>query len=141
MQARQRETRPRVLAERRFNRSPIHLAVAFLTIETQGALVRILVAGAAAARDQSLRRGAIVMAEQAGDFGVRSFQGVFGFLQVVKMEIGSKHVPALGDMTDIAFLGERFMRDKRTPLLAPGIACVSAGLGQDNFRGALFWES
>src|SRR4029077_2104075 len=76
----QRESSPRVLAEGGFDRGPIHLAVTFLTIQTEGALMHILVTSAATSRDQAIRGRAILMAEQAGDFGVRPFQGILRFL-------------------------------------------------------------
>ena len=44
---------------------------------------------------------------------------------MVKVKIRAQDVPPLGDVTDITFLGEGFVRDERTLILVPSVAGVS----------------
>ncbi len=95
------------------------LVMAALAVAPQGAPVRVYVAAGAAARGVSLGRAAVIVAAQAGRFGMRAFQRIAGLLEVIELEIGAYDVPAAGQMAEGAVAGKSFVRDKRAPLLLP----------------------
>ena len=118
--SKQREPRPGVFGDQS-RRSPTGLLMAALAIQPERGRMRVRVAAPAAAGGIELHRTAIVVAAQAGSFGVCTLEAITGLFLVIEGEVLAEDVPALGHVAEAAIAGKRLVRHNRSPPATPSL--------------------